>query len=121
MRHITVLFALLALMGCAETPFHALTQMDMQDMEHTGEPNLQVSKQGEVTLSYLREHGGMTTLYLRTLSDAGWSSPKPVTQGKDLRGNWAAFPSIIAANDRLIAHWLVRQEGPAFAYDVYTA
>ena len=121
MRHITVLFALLALMGCAETPFHGLTLMDMQDMEHTGEPNLQVSEQGEVTLSYLREHGGMTTLYLRTLSDAGWSSPKPVTQGKDLLVNWADFPSIIAANDRLIAHWLVRQEGPAFAYDVYTA
>ena len=102
-------------MGCAETPFHWLTLMDMQDMEHTGEPNLQVSEQGEVTLSYLREHGGMTTLYLRTLSHVGWSSPKPVTQGKDLLVNWADFPSIIAANDRLIAHWLVRQEGPAFA------
>ena len=38
MRHITVLFALLALMGCAETPFHGLTLMDMQDMEHTVSP-----------------------------------------------------------------------------------
>ena len=121
MRYVTVLFALLALIGCTDTPFHGLALMEMQDMEHTGEPNLQVSDRGEVTLSYLREHAGMTTLYLRTLSDAGWSSPKPVTEGKDLLVNWADFPSILAANGRLIAHWLVRQEGPAFAYDIYTA
>ena len=121
MHHVIFLCALLVLMGCDDTPFHGLTLMEMEDMEHTGEPNLQVSDQGEVTLSYLREHAGKTTLYLRTLSDAGWSSPKSVTEGKDLLVNWADFPSILAANGRLIAHWLVRQEGPAFAYDVYTA
>ena len=121
MHHVIFLCALLVLMGCADTPFHGLTLMEMEDMEHTAEPNLQVSDRGEVTLSYLREHAGKTTLYLRTLSDAGWSSPKPVTEGKDLLVNWADFPSILEANGRLIAHWLVRQEGPAFAYDVYTA
>ena len=121
MHRVIVLCALLTLMGCADAPLHGLIPMDMQDMDHTGEPNLQVSEQGDVTLSYLRKHGGMTTLYLRTLSDTGWSSPKPVTQGKDLLVNWADFPSIITANNRLVAHWLVRQKGPAFAYDVYTA
>ena len=121
MHHVIFLCALLVLMGCDDTPFHGLTLMEMEDMEHTGEPNLQVSDQGEVTLSYLREHAGKTTLYLRALSDAGWSSPKSVTEGKDLLVNWADFPSILAANGSLIAHWLVRQEGRAFAYDVYTA
>ena len=61
MHHVIFLCALLVLMGCDDNPFHGLTLMEMEDMEHTGEPNLQVSDQGEVTLSYLREHAGKTT------------------------------------------------------------
>lgn len=118
MHYPVLLSALLALVGCADPQFHAFP---MKEMAHTGEPNLQVSERGEVTLSYLHEHSGMTTLYLRTLSDAGWSSPKRVTQGKELLVNWADFPSVITTNDGLVAHWLVQQKGPAFAYDIYTA
>lgn len=118
MHYPVLLSALLALVGCADPQFHAFP---MKEMAHTGEPNLQVSERGEVTLSYLHEHSGMTTLYLRTLSDAGWSSPKRVAQGKELLVNWADFPSVITTNDGLVAHWLVQQKGPAFAYDIYTA
>ena len=118
MHYPVLLSALLALVGCADPQFHAFP---MKEMAHTGEPNLQVSERGGVTLSYLHEHSGMTTLYLRTLSDAGWSSPKRVAQGKELLVNWADFPSVITTNDGLVAHWLVQQKGPAFAYDIYTS
>ena len=118
MHHFITLCALLVLMGCADKQFHVLP---MKQMERTGEPNLQVSEHGDVTLSYLRKDAGITTLYLRTLSDAGWSSPKRVIQGKELLVNWADFPSVITTNDGFVAHWLVRQSGQAFAYDIYTA
>ena len=90
-------------------------------MENTGEPNLHVASDGSVTLTYLQQAQGIATLYVRKLIEGRWSEPRKVTQGADLLVNWADFPTLIEVDDRLTAQWMIRNQAPGFAYDVYTA
>lgn len=111
--------SLFALTSCDKSDFR---ELPMSDMDHTGEPSLSVAADGAVFLTYLREVDGSAELNLRELSESGWSEPNIVARADDLLVNWADFPSVIKSHDdKLIAQWMVRQSGPGFAYDVYTA
>ncbi len=107
------------LTGCDKSGFQ---QLPMTGMDNTGEPSLSVAADGAVFLTYLREGDGGAELNFRELSESGWSEPKIVTRGDNLLVNWADFPSVIKSHgDKLIAQWMVRQNGPGYAYDVYIA
>ena len=100
----------------------AFQELSLTGMDSTGEPNLSVSADGAVFLSYLREVDDLAELYVRELSERGWSEPKIVARDSNMLVNWADFPSVIKSHDdTLIAQWMVRHSGPGFAYDVYLA
>ena len=51
-----------------------------------------------------------------------WNDPTTVVEASELFVNWADFASLVAFDgERLAAHWLVRQRGGSFAYDVAVA
>lgn len=81
---------------------------------------LYTSDTGEVYLSWVEENTSNKTAQLlySTLNDGKWSSPISVSSGKNWFVNWADYPSIIAENDRLAAHWLQKNPGGKYDYDV---
>jgi hypothetical protein len=85
------------------------------------EPFLSRTPDGRVLLSWLQRMPDSTTsLRLAILStDGRWSEAREITRRSDLFVNWADFPSVVAlADGRLLAHWLQRNGGGRYAYDV---
>ena len=118
MKHLIIATLTFVLVGCTQPK---LDELSLSAMENTGEPNLYVASDGSVTLTYLQQAQGIATLYVRKLIEGRWSEPRKVTQGADLLVNWADFPTLIEVDDRLTAQWMIRNQSPGFAYDVYTA
>src|SRR5262245_60610497 len=79
----------------------------------SGQPNLAVSPDGRVHLSWIERIGeGRYSLRFSTKEGDGWSSPKVIAEGANWFVNWADFPSMIALPDgSLAAHWLAKS-GP---------
>ncbi|MGE0130343.1 MAG: sialidase family protein [Blastocatellales bacterium] len=91
----------------------------------SGQPNLTVSPDGRVYLSWIERLGeGRFSLRFATLEKAmpekyGWSEPRVIAEGANWFVNWADFPSMIALPDgSLAAHWLVKSGTGTYAYDV---
>jgi len=86
----------------------------------SGQPNLAVSTDGQVYLSWIERLGeGRFSLRFATLEKDGWSAPRVIAEGANWFVNWADFPSMIALPDgSLAAHWLVKSGTGAYAYDV---
>lgn len=85
------------------------------------EPNLSVTADGRVLLSWLAPAADSTTALRFAVRDPGgaWSAPREVIRRKDLFVNWADFPSVVPlADGRLLAHWLQRNGEGRYAYDV---
>ena len=118
MKYPIIATLVFVLVGCTQPK---LDELPLSEMENTGEPNLHVASDGSVTLTYLQQAQGVSTLYVRRLIEDRWSEPKKVAQGADLLVNWADFPTLIEADNRLTAQWMIRNPAPGFAYDVYTA
>lgn len=78
------------------------------------------SSTGEVYLSWVEENTSTNTsqLLYSTLNDGQWSAPISVASGNDWFVNWADFPSLIADDDRLTAHWLQKHGDGKYDYDV---
>jgi hypothetical protein len=86
----------------------------------SGQPNLTVSPDGRVYLSWIERLGeGRYSLRLATKERDGWSAPRVIAEGTNWFVNWADFPSMIALPDgSLAAHWLVKSGPGTFNYDV---
>ncbi len=85
----------------------------------SGEPNLVVSEQGEVYLSWIENKGA---LRLSSLQNGVWSKPQTIATGDNWFVNWADFPAVaVLRNGALAAHWLVKSGGSPYAYDVVMA
>jgi hypothetical protein len=86
----------------------------------SGQPNLAVSPDGRVYLSWIERLGeGRFSLRFATLEKDGWSTPRVIAEGSNWFVNWADFPSIVALPDgSLAAHWLVKSAPETFDYDV---
>jgi hypothetical protein len=86
----------------------------------SGQPNLAVSPDGRVYLSWIDRLGeGRFSLRFATLEKDGWSAPRVIAEGSNWFVNWADFPSIVALPDgSLAAHWLVKCAPGAYEYDV---
>jgi hypothetical protein len=86
----------------------------------SGQPNLAVSPDGRVHLSWIERVGeGRFSLRFATLEKDGWSPTRAIAEGSNWFVNWADFPSMVALPDgSLAAHWLVKSGSGTFDYDV---
>lgn len=86
----------------------------------SGQPNLAVSPDGRVYLSWIERLGeGRFSFRFTTLEKDGWSTPRVIAEGSNWFVNWADFPSMVALPDgSLAAHWLVKSGQGAYEYDV---
>ena len=123
-----LLAATVVMAGCApsETDEAApvATTLAFQEIESpaapgSGEPNLHISADGDVFLSWI-EPGVEARHALRfaRLEDEAWSAPQTIAEGDDWFVNWADFPSLIALDNGLAAHYLARSGPDTYAYDV---
>ncbi|HET7275639.1 MAG TPA: sialidase family protein [Longimicrobiaceae bacterium] len=87
----------------------------------SAEPNLAVTADGAVILSWLEPAGDSAhALRFATLERGTWSPARTIASGGDWFVNWADYPSIVALPDgRLAAHWLQREgDGTGYQYGV---
>lgn len=114
--------------GCARDPGPDITA-DLVEMPSpagpgSSAPHLALTPAGAVVMSWLEASadGAVHELRFSTLGPDGWSSPGVVARGTDFFVNWADYPSVspITAND-WAAHWLVKQPGGIYSYDVAIA
>ena len=86
----------------------------------SGQPNLAVSPDGRVYLSWIERLGeGRFSLRFAVKEGDGWSAPRVIAEGSNWFVNWADFPSMIALPDGSLAgHWLVKSGPGTFDYDV---
>ena len=90
-----------------------------------GEPNLFVSEQGRIYLSWV-EYVNDTTdaLMFSEIKNDTWAAPTEIARGSDWFVNWADFPSLVVYknNDQhMAAHWLQKRAAGTYDYDVHIA
>lgn len=86
-------------------------------------PRLARTPAGDVVMSWLEPAaGGRHALKFATLAGDRWSPARVVAEGADWYINWADFPAVrpITARD-WVAHWLVKQPGSSYAYNIALA
>ncbi|GLR16422.1 hypothetical protein GCM10007940_10370 [Portibacter lacus] len=90
-----------------------------------GEPNLFVSDQGEVYLSWVEYLSDSTNaLLFSKLKNDQWSAPKTIASGGNWFVNWADFPSLVVGGENekyLAAHWLQKSDEGTYDYDIRIA
>ena len=86
----------------------------------SGQPNLTVSPDGRVYLSWIeRLAENRYSLRFSTKDGDGWSEPRVIAEGSNWFVNWADFPSMVVLPDgSLAAHWLAKSGPGTFEYDV---
>jgi hypothetical protein len=85
----------------------------------SAEPNLTVSPDGRVYMSWLEPSESGHALRFAALDGERWSPPGTVRAGRDFFVNWADFPSIeVLDGGRLAVHWLQRNGPGTYAYGV---
>ena len=97
-------------------------ELELEAGPGSAEPHLAVGADGTVLLSYLEPTKNGTALRYSQLNKNLWSEPKTVATGGDWMVNWADFPSVMPLSEQTwAAHWLVKSDGPAYAYDAVVA
>ena len=107
-----------------KTPLSPIIEEIYTPCKEGGEPNLFVTDDGEVYLSWIEYEGGShVSLLFSKLEDDQWSNPQMVACGKDWFVNWADFPSLVAYKNgqSLAAHWLQKSAEGTYDYDVFIA
>ena len=86
----------------------------------SGQPNLAVSPDGRVYLSWIERLGeGRFSLRFAVKEKDQWSAPRVIAEGSNWFVNWADFPSMVVLPDgSLAAHWLAKSGTGTFEYDV---
>ena len=93
-------------------------ELELEAGQGSAEPHLAVGADGTILLSFLEPTKNGTALRYAQLNKNQWSEPKTVASGEDWMVNWADFPSVMPlSKNTWAAHWLVKSEGPAYAYD----
>lgn len=106
----------------ASTPL-VIQKADSPAGSGSGEPNLYVSANGRVYLSWIEPVGEKRrAVRFAVRSDSKWSEPRTIAEGENFFVNWADFPSMVVLPDgALVAHWLAKSSADRFAYDVNVA
>lgn len=103
----------------AAGPSANIESIDAPTKPGSGEPNLAVSPDGVVFLTWLEPSDSGHALRVASHDGTRWSAPNTIHSGRDFFVNWADFPSIeVLAGDRLAAHWLQRTGKGTYAYGV---
>ena len=85
----------------------------------SAEPNLAVSPDGRIYMSWLEANESGHALRFAALDGRHWSPPATIRAGRDFFVNWADFPSIeVLDGNRLAVHWLQRNGTGTYAYGV---
>jgi hypothetical protein len=90
-----------------------------------GEPNLFVSSQGEIYLSWVEYINDTTDalMFSKIVNDT-WTTPKEIARGSDWFVNWADFPSLVVYKNNkqhIAAHWLQKRASGTYDYDIHIA
>lgn len=118
-----------AVVGCTGTATesaHVYTTAESPSPAGPGsaQPNLFSAPDGRVVMSW-QERVDSNTYALRLAlrsEDGNWGETREVMRRSDLFVNWADFPSVVLLGDgRLVAHWLQRNGGGRYAYEVRMA
>lgn len=123
-RRLGALFVVLIFVGCARgIPEVGLMarQLEAPAASGSGEPNLVVTPDGRVLLSWIEPAGedGHSLRYAARAKGGAWSGPETIAKGQGWFVNWADFPSVGALPDgTLFAHWLAKSGPGTYAYDV---
>lgn len=82
-------------------------------------PHLSADSAGRPVLSWVQSGDRGHALVYAVLGEAGWSPAVTVAEGTDWFVNWADIPSVKPlSEDVWAAHWLVKQPGGMYAYDI---
>jgi hypothetical protein len=85
----------------------------------SAEPNLAVSPDGRMYMSWLEPNESGHALRFAALDGRQWSQATTIRAGRDFFVNWADFPSIeVLDGGRLAVHWLQRNGPGTYAYGV---
>jgi hypothetical protein len=89
----------------------------------SGEPNLAVSPDGRVYMSWLEPVADSGHALRFAVHDGSrWSASRTIRAGRDFFVNWADFPSLeVLSEGHLVAHWLQRSGSGSYAYGVRIA
>ena len=119
------MLALLALAGCdgqnglpaADSPINLNVSPAAPD---SLAPHLATTPDGDAVLSWLEPAADEShAVRFSVLQDGTWSAPVSVARGSDWFVNYADFPSVVPiSGDWWAAHWLARQPGGTYAYDI---
>lgn len=113
--------ALVMLIGCqSEETMNELEQLPVSTKD-SGEPNLHISADGEVFLSWVEYLNDTTdALVWSKLSDGAWTEPVTIATGSDWFVNWADFPALVKFRNSpsMATHWLQMSAEGTYDYDV---
>ncbi len=109
--------------GDAPPPVGAVTAVPSPAAGRTSTPNLTVTADGRVLLSWTeRVTDSLAAIRLAALDGAAWGPVRTIATGRRFFVNWADFPSVIAlGRGRLAAHWLEREGDGRYSYGVRVA
>jgi hypothetical protein len=104
-------------------PSMTIQETDSPSGAGSGEPNLYVSANGRIYLSWIEPAGEKSrALRFAVRNGSKWSEARTIVEGENLLVNWADFPSLVALPDgALVAHWLVKGSPDSHAYDINIA
>lgn len=123
MKQLSILFFLLLIFSCqdqSEPTFEVqFISGDVSDNSLT--PRLFTSNKGVTYLSWLEKNDKTVQFKFSTLQENTWSVPKLISAGNNWFVNWADFPSLIANNSTISAHWLQKKAEGTYDYDVRIA
>ncbi|HEX7035225.1 MAG TPA: sialidase family protein, partial [Pseudomonadales bacterium] len=85
-------------------------------------PHLAIDPDRRPVLSWVEPRGAGAALVYSVLEGDRWSAPVTVAEGEHWFLNWADFPAVHPLDGALwAAHWLVKQPGGMYAYDIAVA
>jgi hypothetical protein len=114
-------------LGCSRNDTGSSPLLDIRESRSpagpgSGEPNLSVTPDGRVLLSWVQKEGSRHSLRFSARVGNRWSDPITITSGENWFVDETDVPSVIALDERsLSAHWLVRSGRNRRAHDVCIA
>jgi len=122
MRIHKLIFILIAFISCnpkeqSET-YLSLQKIPFKTEFASSEPNLTLSVNNEVILSWVEVNDKEAYLRYSKLNGDHWEDAITIAQGNDWFINWADFPSLVSLKDGMAAHYLAYMGEDKYAYGV---
>ena len=96
----------------SRTPAASITSIDVPAGAEAGMYSLAASADGTAYVSWLEPTKTGRAFRFAALAGKAWSTPRTITEGRDLFSNWADHPSLAVLGDgSLVAQWPVINPG----------